>query len=99
MNSGIVVQLDAAVAVVDVGLAVVVKLDTAVAMAKVAITVLVVLETDPDCETMEGSARIAATIAGMSSVVKGRIVTVIEYQLLFGGITIGLSSIFPSPES
>lgn len=68
VNAGIVVELDTALAVVDTGLALLVGLDTTVVMVEVAVTVLVVSDTHPDCETMEGGARIAITIPGMLSV-------------------------------
>jgi len=76
------VGLDAAVAMVDTGVAVVVGLDDAVAMVRVSVTVLVISVEDADGDTMEDGARMAATIAGMSSVVRGRR-TVVEHRLRF----------------
>jgi len=57
--------------------------DDAVAMVRVAVAVLVVSVEDSDGDTMEDGARMAATIAGMSSVIRGR-GTVVERRLYFG---------------
>jgi len=64
VEAGIVVELDATVGVVDTGVAVVIGLDAVVVIVDMAIAV--------DGETTEDGARIAATIAGMSSAIKER---------------------------
>ena len=77
VEEGVVVGLDTAVGVV-------VGLDTVVVMVDMAVTV---------AGGTEECARIAATIAGMSSVVKGR-GAVVERRLRFGGGDSGV----PLPE-
>ena len=75
VEEDIVVGLDAAVGVVDTAVTVVVGLDAVVVMVDMAVAV---------AGGTEDGARIAATIAGMSSVVKGR-GAVVERRLRFGG--------------
>ena len=83
--------MDAAVVVTVVNAAVVVRaMDAAVAVmvdegaAMVGVVAASVLLVDSDAEALPDGSRIAATIAGMSSVVKG-LGAVFERRLRFGG--------------